>query len=142
MTKSTWYVKCWSLCCWWIFFPIQNDAKQLKKWPKPWHIVTHLIVLSKVYPMNTNTTRFRWFSKLASALKGFTHSCLETSNIYVVWTFYTYENNFGINPKLTKYLKESCKLEFDEHFSFQYFFENSFCLRGITKIKALHVWMG
>ena len=51
------------------------------------------------------------WTKLASALKGFTHLCLEISNIYVVWTFYTYENNFGINPKFTKYLKESCKLE-------------------------------
>ena len=30
---------------------------------KPWHMGTHLKVLSESYPMNTNMTRSRWFSK-------------------------------------------------------------------------------
>ena len=34
--------------------------KKLKKRLKPWHLGTHLRVLSESYPMNTNMT---WFSK-------------------------------------------------------------------------------
>ena len=34
------------------------------KWLKPWHVGTHLRVLSESYPMNTNVTGFRWFSKI------------------------------------------------------------------------------
>ena len=30
---------------------------------KPWHMGTHLRVLSKSYPMNTNMIGLRWFSK-------------------------------------------------------------------------------
>ena len=30
---------------------------------KPWHMGTHLKVLSESYPMNTNKTGFGWFSK-------------------------------------------------------------------------------
>ena len=37
---------------------------QTKKWLKPWHMGTHLRVLSENYSMNTNMTRFRWFSKM------------------------------------------------------------------------------
>ena len=35
---------------------------------KPWHMCTHLRVLSESYPMNTNMTGFRWFSKLFASL--------------------------------------------------------------------------
>ena len=31
---------------------------------KPWHMGTHLRVLSESCPMNTSTTGFRWFSKI------------------------------------------------------------------------------
>ena len=53
--------------------------KNLKKSPKPWHIGTHLRVLSVSYPMNTNMTGFGCFQnwcvlvlwmKVASALEG------------------------------------------------------------------------
>ena len=40
----------------------------LKKWLKPWQMGTHLRVLSKSYPMNTNMTGFRWFSKIFVSL--------------------------------------------------------------------------
>ena len=43
--------------------PILNDAKPPKKVLKPWHMSTHSRVLGKSYPMNTNMTWFRWFSK-------------------------------------------------------------------------------
>ena len=33
----------------------------------------------------------------------------------------TFQNNFGIDHEFTKYLKESCGLDFNKHFSFKYF---------------------
>ena len=39
-----------------------------EKWPKPWHMGTHLRVLSESYPMNTNMTGFKWFSKIFASL--------------------------------------------------------------------------
>ena len=35
-----------------------------EKWLKPWQMGTHLRVLSESYPINTNMTGFRWFSKI------------------------------------------------------------------------------
>ena len=35
-------------------------CKNPEKWLKTWHMGTHLRVLSKSYPMNTNMTGFRW----------------------------------------------------------------------------------
>ena len=34
-----------------------------EKWLKPWQMGTHLRVLNESYPMNTNMTGLRWFSK-------------------------------------------------------------------------------
>ena len=34
------------------------------KLPKPWHMGTHLRVLGESYPMNTNMTGLRLFSKI------------------------------------------------------------------------------
>ena len=34
----------------------------------PWHMGTHLRVLSESYPTNTNMTGFRWFSKISAFL--------------------------------------------------------------------------
>ena len=39
------------------------------------------------------------------------------------WTFDIFENNFGINYK---YLKESCVLHFEQHFSFICFLKTAF----------------
>ena len=36
-------------------------CKKPEKWLKPWHMVTHLTVLSMSYSMNTNITGLRWF---------------------------------------------------------------------------------
>ena len=59
---------------------MQNDAKKAGKLLKPWQMGTQLRVLSESFPMNTNMTGFRWFSKnlcilvlwakVASALEG------------------------------------------------------------------------
>ena len=51
---------------------------RIRKWLKPWHMGTHIRVLSESYPMNTNMTGFRWFSKIfvskvGSTLEGLTH---------------------------------------------------------------------
>ena len=44
----------------------------------------------------------------------------------IVCYFHTFENNLGIKEKFTKYLKESCCLASDQHFSFKCFSENAF----------------
>ena len=49
--------------------------------------------------------------------RALTNSCLTR----VVWTLRTFGNNLGINHKFTKYLKESCGADFDQHFIFRYF---------------------
>ena len=57
------------LCCCWQIWPTQNDAKNLlKKILKPWHMGTHLRVLSESYLISTNITGFRWFSKILASL--------------------------------------------------------------------------
>ena len=60
----------------WLIWAIQKNAKNLKIL-KSLHMATHLRVLSKIYPMNTNMVGFKWFSKIfliwtkvASALGG------------------------------------------------------------------------
>ena len=45
-----------------------NRCKKPEKWLKPWHMGTHLRVLSESYPMNTNMTWFRCFSKTFASL--------------------------------------------------------------------------
>ena len=52
---------------------------------------------------------------------GVSFSCFEISFIRVVWTFYSFENNVTNNHKITKYLKENCRLDFEEQFPFKYF---------------------
>ena len=42
---------------------MQNEAEHLKIL-KSGHMGTHMRVLSRTYPMNTNMTGFRWFSKI------------------------------------------------------------------------------
>ena len=43
-------------------------CKKTAKLLKPWHMGTHLWVLSESFPMNTNTTVFRWFSEIFASL--------------------------------------------------------------------------
>ena len=43
--------------------------KKTEKWLKPWHMGTHLRVLFKSYPMNTNMTGFGWCKKPRKLLK-------------------------------------------------------------------------
>ena len=42
--------------------------KKGEKWLQPWHMGINLRVLSENYPMNTNMTGFRWFSKSFASL--------------------------------------------------------------------------
>ena len=53
----------------------------------------------------------------------FNYLCLEILP-RVVWTSGNFENNFRINHDFTKYLKESCGLDFVQHFSLKYFLKN------------------
>ena len=43
------------------------------------------------------------------AMSILTHSCLEIYLTSVVWTCHTFENNFGVQYKFAKYLKEGCR---------------------------------
>ena len=56
---------CW---CWWFIWPIQNDVKKKLKMIETLAHGTHLRVLSESFPMNTNMTGFRWFSKILTFL--------------------------------------------------------------------------
>ena len=42
--------------------------KKHGKWLKLWHMGTHMRELSESFPMNTNVTGFRWFSKIFASL--------------------------------------------------------------------------
>ena len=44
------------------------QKKDKEKLLKPWHMGTHLRVLSESYPMNTNMTGFRRFSNILASL--------------------------------------------------------------------------
>ena len=46
----------------------------------------------------------------------------------------TFEDNLVIKRKLNKYLKRSCCLASNQHFSFKYFFRKCFCKLNIFKI--------
>ena len=47
--------------------------------------------------------------------------------------FHTFENNLRTKRKFTKYLKESCSLASDKHFSFICFSRKCFCRSYISK---------
>ena len=75
---------------------------------------THIRVLSKSHPLDTNMTGFKWFSKdfcifvlwakVASALEG-----LRLLLDVVVWISNTFDDNFGTKNDCTKYFKENCR---------------------------------
>ena len=44
-------------------FAMTQLCKKGEKWVKPWHMGTHLRVLSESFPMNTNKTGFDDFQK-------------------------------------------------------------------------------
>ena len=56
-------------------------CKKPEKWLKPWHMGTHLRVLSTSFPMNTNMTGLSWFSKIFWVLRWIA-SALEGSNYF------------------------------------------------------------
>ena len=60
-------VQAWPLRCWWLIWPIQNDAKILiSDWnPSTWVLIWKY---SESFPMNTNMTECRWFSKSIASL--------------------------------------------------------------------------
>ena len=76
-------------------------------------------MLSESYPQNTNMTGYRWFYKTlhprALDVKSLSIGrvnpfTLRVSLESIVCYFRTFVNNSGIKQKLSKYLKESCRL--------------------------------
>ena len=63
------------------------------------------------------------FKSFYSCLLRLTLSCLEISLKRIVCILETFENNFGVNHKFTKYLKEGCGLNLDQHSSCKYFLQ-------------------
>ena len=63
-----------------------------EKWLKPWHVGTHLGVLIENYPINTNMTGFRWFSKIVHpcALEESSHSIERVNQLFKELHFYDY----------------------------------------------------
>ena len=55
----------------------------------------------------------------------------------IVCYFHTLKNNLWIKQKFTKYLKESCCLASNQHFSFQCFQENAFLSKIFPKSSGL-----
>ena len=55
----------------------------------------------------------------------------------IVCYSHTFENNLKIKQKLTKYLKESCCLASDQHFSFKCFPENASVGKIFLKLSGL-----
>ena len=51
--------------------------------------------------------------------------------------FHTFENNLRTKRRFTKYLKESCILASDKHFSFMCFQENTFRSNIFTNVSGL-----
>ena len=60
-------------------------------------------------------------------INSFTHVCY----------FHTFENNLRTERKFTKYLKESCSLASDKHFSFKCFPENAFVSNIFSNVSGL-----
>ena len=51
-----------------LFGQYKMMQKKPEKWLKPWHIGSCMRVLSESFQMDTNMTRFRWFSKVFAPL--------------------------------------------------------------------------
>ena len=69
-----------------------------------------------------------------------THSSLEISLTFVVWTYDTFENIFGMKQQFEKYLKESWRKSSDEQFSFKYFHYTAFVREISPKLSGLVWW--
>ena len=68
-----------------------------EKWLKPWHMGTHLRVLSESYPMNINMIGFRWFSKVFGLALDWVKACEKvTSDLGLIGGF-SWALNFRSN---------------------------------------------
>ena len=59
------------------------------------------------------------------------------AKVNIVCYSLNFGNNFGIKQKILKYLKESCCLASDQHFSFKCFPENASVSKIFTKLSGL-----
>ena len=57
----------------------------------------------------------------------------------VVWALHTFENNFGINHKFAMDLKESCYLDYNQHFFSKYSLKIPFVSEISQKYR--HEWV-
>ena len=59
--------------------------KKAEKCPKPWQMGTHMKVLGESFPMNTNMTGFRCFSKLFVHLCALDKNSLSIGRVKSLW---------------------------------------------------------
>ena len=71
------------------------------------------------------------------AWKCLTHSCLDISLTGVIGTCDIYQNNSVIKHLFQKHLKESCRLSYNEHFSFIFLTKSAFLIKNIAKMVRL-----
>ena len=99
-------------------FVITKWHKNAEKWLKPWHMWSHLRVLSKSYLLNKNIIGFKWFSKKSLCLCTLDKSSLSIGRVntfknssteIVIWKYDTFDNNFKIVNAFTRYLQWSCR---------------------------------
>ena len=88
-------------------------------------------------PLLLQGTKRRWAAQVSVIPHTLNPFTLKGTLESIVCYSYTFENNLGIKPKFTKYLKESYCLASDEHFSFKYFHENTFISKIFPKSSGL-----
>ena len=88
----------------------------------------HIEMVTSVYRATFNQNKIQPFP-MGSFINLFT---LSSSKNIVCYT-HTFENSLGMKQKLTKYLKGSCCLASDLHFSFKLFPENAFLSKIFSK---------
>ena len=75
-------------------------TQKAEKWLKPWHMGTHLRVLSESYPINTNMTGFRWFSYFFAFSVHWTKVTSAAEGLKGVHTFLTYTDRWHVRMRL------------------------------------------
>ena len=85
-----------------------------KYFKKPWHMGTHLRVLSESYQMNTNMTGFRWVFEKSLPACTMDKSSLSIGRV---------KNNFKLKHQLGNYLKKSTRESSKEQHSFSHFLD-------------------
>ena len=113
-------------------------------WPGPWSLFyvtvadwerSGVVDLSDMQLVNRTILSGGWTR--VSAVPLLNPLTLRVSLEGIVSYFHTFKNNSWIKQKFTKYLRESCCLASNQHFSFKCFQENAFLSKIFPKSSGL-----